>query len=65
VRCCKLALNSGLAGPLEAPSSYLMKSPPVQVPDDQARDDTEKFIAQYGGGPKLPGQGKIKTKTEA
>ena len=32
VRCCKLALNHGLGGPLEAPSSYLMKSPPVQDP---------------------------------
>src|SRR5216117_1782895 len=33
VRCCKLALNHGVGGPLEEPSSYLMKSPPVQVPD--------------------------------
>ena len=55
VRCCKLALNNGVAGPLEAPSSYLMKSPPVQVPDSVARQDTEDFIAQYGGAPKLPG----------
>ena len=65
VRCCKLALNNGLSGALEGPSSYLMKSPPVQVPDDQAHEDTEKFIAQYGGAPKLPGKGKIKAKTEA
>src|SRR5882724_111830 len=46
VRCCKLALNHGLSGALEAPSSYLMKSPPVQVPDSIARDDTEAFIEQ-------------------
>jgi myo-inositol-1-phosphate synthase len=65
VRCCKLALNNGLAGPLEGPSSYLMKSPPVQVPDSQAREDTEAFIAKYGGAPKLPGKGKIKAKSEA
>src|SRR4051794_4386321 len=66
VRCCKLALNSGLAGALEAPSSYLMKSPPVQVPDSIARKDTEEFIAKYGGAPKLPG-GKptIKVQSEA
>ena len=57
VRCCKLALNHGIGGPLEAPSSYLMKSPPVQVPDSVARDNTEEFIAEYGGAPKLPGQG--------
>jgi myo-inositol-1-phosphate synthase len=55
VRCCKLALNNGLGGALTAPSSYLMKSPPVQVPDAVARIDTEDFIAKYGGAPKLPG----------
>jgi myo-inositol-1-phosphate synthase len=61
VRCCKLALNHGIAGPLEEPSSYLMKSPPVQVPDSVARQNTEDFIAKYGGAPKLPGQAKIRT----
>ena len=55
VRCCKLALNHGIGGPLEEPSSYLMKSPPVQVPDSVAHDNTERFIAQYAGPPKLPG----------
>jgi myo-inositol-1-phosphate synthase len=48
VRCCKLALNHGVAGQLDGPSSYLMKSPHNQRPDDQARADTEKFIAKYG-----------------
>jgi myo-inositol-1-phosphate synthase len=47
VRCCKLALNHGLGGALEGPSSYLMKSPPVQVPDAVAREDTERFIAEH------------------
>ena len=37
VRCCKLALNHGLGGQLDGPSSYLMKSPHNQRPDDQAR----------------------------
>jgi myo-inositol-1-phosphate synthase len=46
VRMAKLALNNGVAGALEAPSSYLMKSPPVQIVDDEAYDLTEKFIAQ-------------------
>ena len=36
-----------------------MKSPPVQVPDSVARDNTEEFIAEYGGAPKLPGKAKI------
>jgi len=47
VRCCKLALNHGISGQLDGPSSYLMKSPHNQRPDDEARDDTEKFIAKY------------------
>jgi myo-inositol-1-phosphate synthase len=63
VRCCKLALNHGVGGPLEEPSSYLMKSPPVQVPDAVAREDTERFIAEHGGAPKLPGKGKIAATT--
>jgi myo-inositol-1-phosphate synthase len=47
VRCCKLALNHGLAGQLDGPSSYLMKSPMHQRPDGEARQLTEAFIAQY------------------
>jgi myo-inositol-1-phosphate synthase len=46
-RCCKLALNHGIGGQLDGPSSYLMKSPMHQRPDDQARADTEAFIAQH------------------
>ncbi|HTZ64954.1 MAG TPA: inositol-3-phosphate synthase [Solirubrobacteraceae bacterium] len=52
VRCCKLALNHGLGGQLDGPSSYLMKSPHDQRPDDVARADTEKFIATYAGKPR-------------
>ncbi|MDA0711954.1 MAG: inositol-3-phosphate synthase [bacterium] len=48
VRCCKLALEHGLKGPLLAPSSYFMKSPPKQFSDDQARQMTDDFIRQYG-----------------
>ncbi len=46
VRMAKLALNNGISGALEGPSSYLMKSPPRQIVDDEAYDATEKFIAQ-------------------
>ncbi|MBW8859226.1 MAG: inositol-3-phosphate synthase, partial [Caulobacter sp.] len=45
VRCAKLALDRKLAGPLLAPSSYFMKSPPRQYTDDEARIRTERFIA--------------------
>ena len=51
VRCCKLALNNGLSGQLDGPSSYLMKSPMHQRPDDEARELTEKFIAKYARKP--------------
>lgn len=45
VRCAKIALDRGLSGALEGPSSYFMKSPPVQHPDDVCREMTEAFIA--------------------
>lgn len=45
VRCAKIGLDRGIAGPLEAPASYFMKSPPVQHTDDVARRLTEEFIA--------------------
>ena len=45
IRCCKLALDRGLAGPLIGPSAYFMKSPPQQFPDDVAHDMVEEFIA--------------------
>jgi myo-inositol-1-phosphate synthase len=44
IRCCKLGLDRGLGGTLVAPSAYFMKSPPKQIPDDQARDGVEAFI---------------------
>jgi myo-inositol-1-phosphate synthase len=54
VRCCKIALNHGVGGPLEAPSAYLMKSPPTQIPDSVARERVEEFIEQYGEAPQVP-----------
>ncbi len=48
VRCAKLALDNGISGQLEAPSSYFFKSPPVQYYDDKCREMTEEFIRQYG-----------------
>jgi myo-inositol-1-phosphate synthase len=59
VRLAKLALNNGLAGALEAPSAYLMKSPPRQIPDDEARDGVEAFIRKYT---RKPARARSKTK---
>jgi myo-inositol-1-phosphate synthase len=47
VRCIKLALDNGISGQLDGPSSYLMKSPHNQRPDHLAREATEAFIAQH------------------
>jgi myo-inositol-1-phosphate synthase len=44
VRCAKLGLDRGLAGALEGPSAYFMKSPPVQHRDEDARRMVEAFI---------------------
>src|SRR5512133_3232031 len=44
VRCCKLALDRGLAGPILGPASYFMKTPPRQFKDDVAHQMTEAFI---------------------
>lgn len=44
VRCAKLALDRGIAGALDGPSSYFMKSPPQQWSDHEARVKTEAFI---------------------
>ncbi len=44
VRLIKLALDRGIAGTLEGPAAYLMKSPPHQHSDSVAHDMTEAFI---------------------
>jgi myo-inositol-1-phosphate synthase len=46
VRLAKLALLNGISGALEAPSAYLMKSPPKQIRDDEAHDQIERFIVK-------------------
>jgi myo-inositol-1-phosphate synthase len=51
VRCCKLALDRGIGGALEGPSSYFMKSPPVQYSDNEAKRLVEEFIDGGKAGP--------------
>ena len=65
VRCCKLALNNGISGQLDGPSSYLMKSPHNQRPDDQAREATEKFIAAHKRKAVVKKAAKAKPKAKA
>ena len=44
VRAAKIALDRKIAGPVLPASAYLMKSPPVQMGDDDARAQLEAFI---------------------
>ncbi len=57
VRCAKIGLDRGLKGTLEAPASYFMKSPPVQVPDDVARNNVEAFIRGENNDTVHPAEG--------
>jgi len=44
LRAAKIAKDRGIGGPIISASSYLMKSPPVQLPDDEGRRRVEAFI---------------------
>ncbi len=63
IRIVKLALNHGIAGQLDGPSSYLMKSPHTQRPDEEARKQTEEFIRAHAR--KAAGQPATELKAEA
>jgi myo-inositol-1-phosphate synthase len=43
LRCCKIAHDRGIGGPLLGPSAYFMKSPPIQYRDEEARVLVEEF----------------------
>jgi myo-inositol-1-phosphate synthase len=63
VRCCKLALNNGISGQLDGPSSYLMKSPMHQRPDAEARELTEAFIKRYARNATQPTRKKARAQS--
>jgi len=45
IRCCKVARDKKIGGPLLSPSAYFMKHPPEQFSDDVARKMVEDFIS--------------------
>jgi myo-inositol-1-phosphate synthase len=65
VRMIKLALNDGIAGQLDGPSSYLMKSPHNQRPDPDARELTEDFIAAHARKPAADRAKELAAETKA
>lgn len=44
IRAAKVALDRKIGGPLIGPSAYLMKHPIIQMSDEEARQEFEKFI---------------------
>jgi myo-inositol-1-phosphate synthase len=48
VRCCKLARDAGMAGPIEEVSAWCMKHPPRQMIDGDAKLAVEEFIVGAG-----------------
>ena len=50
IRAAKLAKDAGISGPIVSASAYFMKSPPTQLPDHEARDELEAFIAEASRG---------------
>jgi myo-inositol-1-phosphate synthase len=66
IRCAKIALDRGIAGALNGPSSYFMKSPPVQYTDDEARQKVAAFIdGDVAEDPAVAGSGAPKPKRVA
>jgi myo-inositol-1-phosphate synthase len=44
IRCCRVARDRGIGGPLYSVAAYLMKHPPRQLPDDLAKEQVEQFL---------------------
>jgi myo-inositol-1-phosphate synthase len=55
IRCAKIALDRGIGGALNGPSSYYMKSPPLQFTDDEAHELVEAFIRGDAEAPVVAG----------
>jgi myo-inositol-1-phosphate synthase len=45
IRCCQLARDAGIAGPIEPVSAWCMKHPPRQMADEEAHRGVEEFIS--------------------
>ena len=54
IRCAKLALDRELSGTIVPASAYFMKSPPVQMRDEEARERVESYIADARKDDTLP-----------
>ena len=46
IRCARVALDRGIAGPVHVAASAFCKHPPRQIPDDEAFAQLERFIRE-------------------
>ena len=44
IRCCRIARDRGVGGPLVSISAYTMKHPPKQICDDKAKEMVRHFV---------------------
>jgi myo-inositol-1-phosphate synthase len=44
LRCCRVARDRKIGGPLTSVAAYLMKHPPRQLTDDLAKEQVERFL---------------------
>jgi myo-inositol-1-phosphate synthase len=44
IRCCRVARDRKIGGPLLSVAAYLMKHPPRQLTDDLAKEQVERFL---------------------
>ena len=44
IRCCRVARDRRVGGPLTSVAAYLMKHPPQQLTDDLAKEQVERFL---------------------
>ncbi len=44
IRCCKIARDRKIGGPLTSIAAYTMKHPPKQIPDTEAKELVRKFV---------------------
>ena len=50
IRCCRLARDAGLGGPIEPVCAWAMKHPPRQLSDSEALKEMQQFISRCASG---------------
>jgi myo-inositol-1-phosphate synthase len=57
IRCCKLARDARMAGPIKPVCAWTMKHPPEQMTDADAKRAVEEFVSEAGSRARSSGRG--------